>query len=92
MTDKEIADLKAENEQLKQENERLAKRICELQSDLSREKSTVEWLRRCSNCIHRFVFHYSQAGTCKKPACRNYSEWCSDFQFLERMKSLEEKE
>ena len=61
---------------LEKENERLAKRICELQSDLSRVKSLNEKMKRCCNCVHRFVV--LREGTCQRPNCKNYSEWCFD--------------
>lgn len=71
------------NEQLKQQNERLVKRIYELQSDLSRLKSLNEKMKRCCNCVHRFVRHISQEGTCQRPNCKKYSDWCFDGQFSE---------
>ena len=37
---------------LEKENELLAKRICELQSDLSRAKSQIEKMKCCRNCEH----------------------------------------
>lgn len=33
-----------------EENKQLAKRICELQSDLSKAKSMIEKMKRCVNC------------------------------------------
>jgi uncharacterized protein with PIN domain len=64
-------------------NEQLQERIYELQSDLSRVKSLNEKMKRCSNCVHRFVRHFSQEGTCQRPNCKNYSDWCFDGQFTE---------
>lgn len=39
-----------EYQKLQEENERLAKRICELQSDLAKTKSLTK--KGCFNCIH----------------------------------------
>ena len=39
-----------ENEHLKRDNGLLAKRICELRSDLSRAKSQIEKMVCCMNC------------------------------------------
>lgn len=74
-------------------NERLHKRIYELQSDLSRIKSLNEKMKRCSNCVHRFVRHFSQEGTCQRPNCKNYSEWCFDGEFseIEKFNTMEWK-
>lgn len=82
----------ADYRELEKENEQLVKRICELQSDLSRERNLNEKMRRCSNCVHRFVIHFSQEGTCQRPNCKNYSDWCFDGQFLEIEKEQEVKE
>lgn len=52
MTKEEYCDFCYEKERfptLKQENEQLAKRICELQSDLSKAKSQIEKMKNCSN-------------------------------------------
>ena len=75
---------------LAETNERLIKRICELQSDLSRIKSLNEKMKRCCNCVHRFVRHFSQVGMCQRPNCKNYSDWCFDGQFLETEKKEKE--
>lgn len=87
-----VNDWVVDYKELEKENELLAKRICELQSDLSRLKSLNEKMKRCSNCVHRFVGHFSQVGTCQRSNCKNYSEWCFDGQFLEIEKEQEVKE
>lgn len=54
-----------------EENKQLAKRICELQSDLSKVKSMNEKMKRCQNCVNETVLPY------KEPcySCHNRSEW-----------------
>lgn len=45
----------AGEKELAKENKRLTKRICELQSDLSRAKNQIEKMRCCENCkYHSF--------------------------------------
>lgn len=47
-----LTEYKKLDEEFKQEKQSLAKRIYELQSDLSRAKSQIEKMRCCENCIN----------------------------------------
>lgn len=58
------------DEELKQEKQSLAKRIYELQSDLSRAKSQIEKMRCCENCIN-----YTKLYETEGCDCENLSNW-----------------
>lgn len=62
--------LKQKDEELKQEKQSLAKRIYELQSDLSRAKSQIEKMRCCENCIN-----YTKLFEFEGCDCKNLSNW-----------------
>jgi hypothetical protein len=54
----------------KANSEQLEKRICELQSDLSRAKSQIEKMRCCENCID-----YTKLYETEGCDCENLSNW-----------------
>jgi uncharacterized protein YigA (DUF484 family) len=59
-----ISEKQSEIEQLKEQNRLLIKRICQLQSDLSKEKSLNDKLKACYNC---------KAELCK--SCKDFCNW-----------------
>lgn len=61
------------DEELKQEKQSLAKRIYELQSDLSRAKSQIEKMRCCENCIN-----YTKLFELEGCDCKNLCNWRMD--------------
>lgn len=67
------------NDLLKQkyeENKQLAKRICELQSDLSKAKSMIEKMKRCQNCKNYYNKTKGGADYCLfLHTCTNYDKW-----------------
>lgn len=59
-----------------EENKQLAKRICELQSDLSKAKSQIEKMKRCQNCNNYYNGTTGGADYCKFiHTCRYYDKW-----------------
>ena len=76
-----VEELEKENEQLRQENKSLAKRICELQSDLAKAKSQIEIMKCCFNCEK--PMKYFGCGD-----CHNGSNW--ELAPLARLIRLEE--
>jgi|GEM_PF-3270672 len=63
-----------EYQKLDEENKQLAKRVCELQSDLSRAKSLIEKkMICCRNC----EYSYKENGElrCDVINCLNFDKW-----------------
>lgn len=60
-----------EYQKLDEENKQLAKRICELQSDLSRAKSQIEKMKCCHSCKSHKLNDLKNCQTCDD----NYSNW-----------------
>lgn len=58
-----------------EENEQLAKRICELRSDLSKAKSTIEKMKCCGNC--KWLERENEYVYCKHTYCAKnlHSKW-----------------
>lgn len=58
-----------------EENKQLAKRICELQSDLSKAKTMIEKMKCCDNC--KWLERENGYVYCKHTYCAKnlYSEW-----------------
>lgn len=56
-----------------EENKQLAKRICELQSDLSKAKSMIEKMKCCENCKHSYHDRYHTLQCIRN--CINFDNW-----------------